>query len=104
MSKVKTKNKNKNKKKAAEEQNARKVTEFWAPKSEKSSDPQESQKTLSILSGTAIPDTRTQHQESLRDSSEIATLSHVINWHERAAFQRSSFGRSRSGGRLLATT
>ena len=26
------------------------------------------------------------------------------NWHERAAFQRSSFGRSRSGGRLLAMT
>ena len=25
-------------------------------------------------------------------------------WHERAAFQRSSFGRSRSGGRLLAMT
>ena len=28
----------------------------------------------------------------------------VKNWHERAAFQRSSFGRSRSGGRLLAMT
>ena len=27
-----------------------------------------------------------------------------FNWHERAAFQRSSFGRSRSGGRLLAMT
>ena len=26
------------------------------------------------------------------------------NWHERAAFQRSSFGRSRSGCRLLAMT
>ena len=25
-------------------------------------------------------------------------------WHERAAFQRSSFGRSSSGGRLLAMT
>ena len=25
-------------------------------------------------------------------------------WHERAAFQRSSFGRSRLGGRLLAMT
>ena len=29
---------------------------------------------------------------------------HTNNWHERAAFQRSSFGRSRSGGRLLAMT
>ena len=28
----------------------------------------------------------------------------MFNWHERAAFQRSSFGRSRSGGRLLAMT
>ena len=27
-----------------------------------------------------------------------------INWHERAAFQRPSFGHSRSGGRLLAMT
>ena len=29
---------------------------------------------------------------------------YVVFWHERAAFQRSSFGRSRSGGRLLAMT
>ena len=91
MSKIKTKNKNKNKKKAAEEQNARKVTEFWAPKSEKSSDPQESQKTLSILSGTAIPDTQTQHQGSLCDSSEVATLSHVVNYFILLYSERSIF-------------
>ena len=29
---------------------------------------------------------------------------HSENWHECAAFQRLSFGRSRSGGRLLAMT
>ena len=28
----------------------------------------------------------------------------VSFWHERVAFQRSSFGRSHSGGRLLAMT
>ena len=48
--------KSKSKKKAAEDKHARKITEFWAPKTEKSNDPQECQVILPILPGTAIPD------------------------------------------------
>ena len=58
-------------------------------------------------------------QEYQRIKREVATLRSKLaevkvkhfftsrkygNWHERAAFQRSSFGRSRTGGRLLAMT
>ena len=37
-------------------------------------------------------------------NEDIKRTGHHRNWHERAAFQRSSFGRHRSGGRLLAMT
>ena len=36
--------------------------------------------------------------------TKFTILFHFFFWHERAAFQRSSFGRSRLGGRLLAMT
>ena len=38
------------------------------------------------------------------DSYSLGSYSLGSYWHERAAFQRLLFGRSRSGGRLLAMT
>ena len=53
----------------------------------------------SSLIGAAI--NATQNQEI---SEFTVCHRYQFYWHERAAFQRSSFGRSRSGGRLLAMT
>ena len=46
----------------------------------------------------------TQYNNPTRGDWVSGCVKDLQYWHERAAFQRSSFGRSRSGGRLLAMT
>ena len=66
---MKNKNKTKNKKHAAvddkiDDKNARKMTDFWALKTVKCSDPD---KNPSNLSGTATPDAKFKNQGMLHD-------------------------------------